>query len=165
MRFIVIVVSLFVVLEATVQARPFRRYRQIRTISTAPPQEVVSASYDVPVSRTESVAGSLASVDDALQEVNSERAKRGLKPFLPDPLLNQAARTCAKIRATKHIEAHLSNDFAHLPAGASATAAGCGALEPSWGWGTCCAYDSYTYAGAAWVMGTDGKRYMHLFVR
>jgi hypothetical protein len=103
--------------------------------------------------------------DDALEEVNAERAKRGLKAFLPDPLLNQAARTCAKLRAQSHIHGHLSSDFDHLPSGGSASAAGCGALEPSWGWGTCCTYDNYTYAGAAWVMGSDGRRYMHLFVR
>ncbi len=107
----------------------------------------------------------LTGVDDALAEVNAERARRGLKAFLPDPLLNQAARTCARLRAQSHIHGHLSSDFDHLPAGATASAAGCGALEPSWGWGTCCTYENYTYAGAAWVMGTDGRRYMHLFVR
>jgi hypothetical protein len=111
------------------------------------------------------VPATTRAVADALPEVNAARSQRGLRPFLPDPLLQQAAYTCAKIRATNRIEAHLSSDFAYLPAGSSASAAGCGALEPSWGWGTCCTYDNYTYAGAAWVMGTDGKRYMHLFVR
>src|SRR5438874_293 len=28
-----------------------------------------------------------------------------------------------------------------------------------------CVYDGYTYAGAAWAAGRDGRRYMHLFVR
>jgi hypothetical protein len=100
-----------------------------------------------------------------LAEVNAARAKRGLRPFQHDPQLTHAAQACARTRASRRIAGHLSNDFAYLPAGVTAKAAGCGALEPSWGWGTCCTYDNYTYAGAAWVMGADGKRYMHLFVR
>ncbi len=110
------------------------------------------------------VASSTGSAD-ALDEVNAYRAKKGLRPFIGDPLLTQAANACAKQRAATHCHGHLASDFAYLPAGAVATAAGCGALEPSWGWGTCCADDNYTYAGAAWVMGSDGRRYMHLFVR
>ena len=162
MRALTIVMLLVVV--GTAQAGPIRRYRQYRYAPPAPSQSTVQVR-DASVVRPVSDATLPKSVDDALDEVNAERAKRGLRPFLPDPLLNEAARSCAKIRATKQIEAHLDSDFHYLPAGASATAAGCGALEPSWGWGTCCTYDNYTYAGAAWVMGADGKRYMHLFVR
>jgi hypothetical protein len=104
--------------------------------------------------------------DDALAEVNATRAQRGLPAFQPDPLLNQAARSCAKQRASRLISGHLpESDFHYLPSGASANAAGCAAWTPDWGWGACCTYDSYTYAGAAWVMGQDGRRYMHLFVR
>jgi hypothetical protein len=106
-----------------------------------------------------------AEVNEALAEVNAARAKRGLRPFLHDPMLTQAAQQCAQIRASRRIAGHLPNDFAYLPAGSTARSAGCGAMEPSWGWGTCCTYENYTYAGAAWVMGNDGKRYMHLFVR
>lgn len=102
---------------------------------------------------------------EALDEVNATRAKRGLKPFVHDPLLSQGAYACAKARAASHIHGHLPSDFAYLPSGASAKAAGCGALDTSWGWGTCCTYENYTYAGAAWVMGSDGRRYMHLFCR
>lgn len=105
------------------------------------------------------------SCQDALAEVNQERAKRGLPAFKPDDLLRQAAWKCANLRAASHIHGHLSSDFDQLPSGAQATAAGCGALEPSWGWGTCCTYDNYTYAGAAWVMGSDNRRYMHIFCR
>lgn len=112
-----------------------------------------------------SPVSSSAGSSDALDEVNAYRARKGLKPFLPDAQLNQAANTCAKLRAASHINGHLASDFAYLPPGAHAAAAGCGALEPSWGWGTCCMDDNYTYAGAAWAMGSDGKRYMHLFVR
>ena len=106
--------------------------------------------------------------DDALDEVNVRRAARGLPAFVKDPGLTLAAAACAKVRAASFIDGHLNgpmSDFSYLPAGVSASAAGCGALEPSWGWGTCCMDDHYTYAGAAWVMGANGKRYMHLFVR
>jgi hypothetical protein len=107
-----------------------------------------------------------ASGDDALAEVNAARAQRGLRPYLPDSLLNQAARACAKQRAARLIAGHLpESDFTYLPTSATAAAAGCAAWTPDWGWGSCCTYDSYTYAGAAWVMGQDGRRYMHLFVR
>ncbi|XZE20517.1 CAP domain-containing protein [Pirellulaceae bacterium SH449] len=106
-----------------------------------------------------------AEVNEALAEVNAARARRGLRPFIHDPLLTQAAQQCAQIRASRRIAGHLPNDFAYLPAGSTARSAGCGAMESSWGWGTCCTYENYTYAGAAWVMGNDGKRYMHLFVR
>jgi hypothetical protein len=103
--------------------------------------------------------------NDALDEVNEYRARLGLAPFIKDDLLTQAAQKAASIRAANLINGHLRSDFDCLPAGAQADAAGCGALDDSWGWGTCCATDSYTYAGAAWVRGSDGKRYMHLFVR
>jgi hypothetical protein len=102
---------------------------------------------------------------DALDEVNATRATRGLRPFVRDDNLTAAAATCAEFRAARLIAGHTSNDFAALPAGTSAASAGCGAWEPGTGWGTCCTYESYTYAGAAYAMGRDGKRYMHLFVR
>ena len=167
MRFQMIVVLMIVVavMEAAVQAGPLRRQRQNRIVAAAPSEAAVQAHDVSSVRPTESNSMLTKSVNDALAEVNDKRARRGLRPFLSDRLLNEAARTCAEIRATKRIEGHLASDFEYLPAGASAAAAGCGALEPSWGWGTCCTYDNYTYAGAAWVMGTDGKRYMHLFVR
>ncbi len=165
MRLMLVLVALFVVADATVHAGPPRRNRQrpatnVVTEKPAQEQQVTTARYFDP--NTATTQGS----DDALDEVNAERAKRGLKAFLPDPLLNQAAKACAKQRASRSIHGHLpESDFHYLPAGAQATAAGCGALEPSWGWGTCCTEGNYTYAGAAWVMGNDGRRYMHLFVR
>jgi uncharacterized protein YkwD len=182
MRFLMICMAMLVAATATVEAGPFRRYRPNRTYSVmqSPAPVEVQVQTKSPVSQTVSsvtassvtassvTASSVTEAkgeDDALAEVNSARAKRGLRPFQPDPLLNQAALACAKIRAANRIDGHLSNDFVHLPSGASATSAGCGALEPSWGWGTCCTFDNYTYAGAAWVMGFDGQRYMHLFVR
>lgn len=103
---------------------------------------------------------------DALAEVNTARATRGLPPFQHDPQLCQAAYKAAQIRASRQLAGHLpESDFTCLPAGASADAAGCAAWSPGDGWGACCTYDSYQFAGAAWVIGSDGRRYMHLFVR
>ena len=165
MRFLIIVAALSVAVQATAEAGPFRRYQRSSSVSASPRPAPVQAQPAAWVGQTGLSPTTTNGVDDALAEVNAARAQRGLRPFLPDPSLNQAARTCAQIRAARRIEGHLPNDFSYVPAGTSARSAGCGALEPSWGWGTCCTYDNYTYAGAAWVMGADGKRYMHLFVR
>lgn len=102
---------------------------------------------------------------EALDEVNATRAQRGLPPFQYDEGLTRAAQACAQFRADRLIQGHTSNDFAFVPAGSHAPAAGCAAWEPSMGWGACCTYDRYTYAGAAYALGRDGRRYMHLFVR
>ena len=104
-------------------------------------------------------------VHNALAEVNRARARRGLPPYAFDEKLTEAAKRCAAYRAKRRIAGHTGNDFAFLPKGGRATAAGCGALDDSWGWGSCCTYESWRKAGAAWVRGSDGKRYMHLFVR
>ena len=97
-------------------------------------------------------------------EVNEHRRQRGLRPFIYDPNLSRAAAGCAEFRSKNHIIGHC-NDFAALPAGCFAPSAGCGAWTPGTGWGTCCSDDNWTYAGAAYAIGSDGKCYMHLFVR
>lgn len=102
---------------------------------------------------------------DGLDEVNAKRAARGLRPFIRDEGLTQSARACAQFRAANGLFGHTANDFAFVPAGTLATAAGCAAYPVSYGWMSCCVYDNNTYAGAAWVTGSDGRRYMHLFVR
>jgi hypothetical protein len=102
---------------------------------------------------------------DGLDEVNAQRAARGLRPYIRDDGLTQAARACAQFRAAHGLFGHTANDFAFLPAGAFASAAGCAAYPASYGWMSCCVYEGHTYAGAAYVTGRDGKRYMHLFVR
>lgn len=113
--------------------------------------------------------GKDSSDKDALAEVNAARARYGLKPFVNDKLLNQAAQAAAKYRAAHRISGHVPGgrgDFQFVPAGGEARAAGCAAWNKSDGWGSCCTYDTgYTYAGAAWAIGSDGKRYMHLFCR
>ncbi len=102
---------------------------------------------------------------EALDEVNATRASRGLPPFQYDEGLTRAAQACCQFRADRLIQGHTSNDFAFVPAGSFASAGGCAAWEPWMGWGACCTYEHYTYAGAAYAMGSDGRRYMHLFVR
>ena len=102
---------------------------------------------------------------EALDEVNAVRAARGLRPFIRDDNLTAAAGSCAEFRAARLIEGHTSNDFAALPPGGYASSSGCAAWPQGMGWGSCCTYENYTYAGAAYSIGRDGRRYMHLFVR
>ena len=109
-----------------------------------------------------------SAADDALDEVNAARAARGLPPFAKDDGLTTAAKAAADFRAANLIAGHVGGqlgDFVFLPEGSTATAAGCAAWNPLWGWGACCTYDQYTTAGAAVTTGKDGRRYMHLFVR
>jgi hypothetical protein len=106
-----------------------------------------------------------ANKNDALAEVNGARARRGLPPYFRDERLTVAAERAAAFRAAYLIAGHTPNDFAYLPPGAHAAAAGCAAWTPDWGWGSCCTYEAWTYAGAAWCIGRDGRRYMHLYVR
>jgi hypothetical protein len=107
----------------------------------------------------------VASPQQVLDEVNATRAARGLRPFILDENLTRAAMACAVYRAKNRMDGHTSNDFGFLPPGAHASAAGCAAWPVGMGWGSCCTYDNYVYAGAAYCIGPDGRRYMHLFVR
>lgn len=102
---------------------------------------------------------------EALDEVNAIRKANGLTPYVRDESLTKAAARCAAARAARFLFGHTENDFAFVPAGARADAAGCAAWYPSEGWGSCAMFDDYQFAGAAWVMGADGRRYMHLYVR
>ncbi|MCE9547178.1 MAG: hypothetical protein K8T25_17020 [Planctomycetia bacterium] len=111
------------------------------------------------------VAAQAHAATNALDEVNAVRVKRGLPKFVPDEELSKAAAKCADYRAAHLIAGHTSNDFSFVPAGSSASAAGCAAWSPQDGWGACCTYENFKVAGAAWSQGRDGRRYMHLFVR
>src|SRR5579864_5774608 len=71
---------------------------------------------------------------DALDEVNTARTARGLRPFLRDEGLTLGARNVAAFRARHGIEGHTGNDFAGLPDGCRAAASGCAAWEPRLGW-------------------------------
>ncbi len=136
--------------------------------SSTPVVEYVSNYTPVVVASGTSDAGFApadVSAGDGLDEVNAKRAARGLRPFIRDENLTQAARACAAFRAANGLFGHTSNDFSFVPAGTSASSAGCAAYPASYGWMSCCTYENYTYGGAAYVTGRDGKRYMHLFVR
>ncbi len=127
-----------------------------------------NVQYITPETAASPYTGNAKECKDAIKEVNVARVARGLKPFINDPLLNQAAYSAAVYRASRLINGHVEGnrgDFQFLPEGANCNTAGCGALEPSWGWGACGTYENYTYVGCAWVMGRDGKRYMHQFLR
>ncbi len=102
---------------------------------------------------------------DALDEVNAARVKRGLHPFVKDSNLTAGAVSAAQFRAARLVFGHTSNDFNFLPPGTTADAAGCAGNSPSWGFMACAMFESYTYAGAAKVIGRDGNLYCHLFVR
>lgn len=107
----------------------------------------------------------VASAQQVLDEVNATRAARGLPPFMLDENLTRGAMACAMYRAQHRIDGHTPNDFGFLPPGAMARAAGCAAWPVGMGWGSCCTYENWQYAGAAYCIGPDGRRYMHLFVR
>lgn len=158
------------------EAGPFRRRSQpiyyqapnYYTPASDPPASEYVSSYTPPAATGDSATTSSdpnAAEGDGLEEVNAQRAARGLRPFIRDEGLTQAARACAAHRAEYGIFGHSSNDFAFVPAGTWASSAGCAAYPASYGWLSCCVYDNYTYGGAAWVTGRDGRRFMHLFVR
>lgn len=108
--------------------------------------------------------GSFGQSFEALAEVNAERARKGLRPYIQDPNLTAGAMTVAKFRAAHRIAGHSSNDFAGLPAGTKAAAAGCGVEHPGFGFLACCMFDNYQFAGAAKSRGPDGRFYFQLFV-
>lgn len=134
----------------------------LRSVSSVPPMTL-------PATVTGHAAGAATTAgDDALAEVNAKRAAKGLRPYLRDEGLTVAARAAAAFRAARLMFGHTTGgrgDFQFLPPGVHAASAGCAAYPPSFGWMSCDVYDNYTYAGAAWVMGRDGKRYCHIFVR
>jgi hypothetical protein len=124
------------------------------------PSSLVSADSGVVVGTPGlSVAG------DALDQVNAQRARRGLPPFVRDEGLTRAAQAAASYRAANLMFGHTANDFQFLPPGAQAAAAGCAAYPASYGFMACCTYESYRFAGAASVVGSDGRTYHHLFVK
>jgi len=104
---------------------------------------------------------------DALDLLNSQRSARGLPPFIRDEGLSQAAAKCAAHRAANRISGHCggSGDFAFLPDGSRAEAAGCACWPNDGTFGACCAYERWARAGAATCIGADGRAYHHLFVR
>ena len=101
---------------------------------------------------------------EALAEVNAARAAKGLRPFVHDPNLTAGAMQAATLRAERGIHGHLANDFACLPPGTTAAAAGCGVEHLGFGFLACCVYDNFQTAGAAKCRDANGRWYFHLFV-
>lgn len=161
------------------QAGPFRNLVDslahrgtVNTSAAVKMSRMTEPGYAPAVAVTPAVTTGVAKAGavDALDEVNAKRASRGLRPYVRDEALTQGAMSCASYRASYGIKGHIMgrgmSDYSLIPGGAGvARATGCAAAESWWGWLSCCTYDNYTYAGAAWVMGADGRRYMHLVVR
>lgn len=161
MRFLLALAALAI--AGDTMARPFQRSRQRYSYETS-----TKTTPRGTITRTTESFRSSGPVADALGEVNAARAARGLKPFIRDEGLMQAAHAVAAHRAMHRLTGHVPGspgDFGFLRFGSRASAAGCAAWNPGDGWGACCTYESWTYAGAAAVIGPDGRRYMHLFVR
>lgn len=172
-RFLIAALAL-TILATDSEAGPFRRRAQpaYQSPSYVPAVAIPAGEYVSYYTPAAGAAESSTSSDsagtstgDGLDEVNAKRAARGLYPFARDEGLTQAARSCAAFRAEHFLFGHTGNDFAFVPAGTPASSAGCAAYPAEYGWMSCCVYDNYTYAGAAWVTGRDGRRYMQLFVR
>jgi len=147
-----IVAMMSVVLTVTSTADARRRGRSSYTESV--PQAAKETQADIEKSKPV----------DALDEVNAARKRLGLRPFQRDEALVIAAMSCAQYRARRLIGGHTYNDFAFLPRGGRASAAGCAAWHGTQ-WGSCCWQESWRFAGAGWSRGRDGRRYMHIFVR
>lgn len=170
MRRIVLVCATLILLAvcaSPADAWPRRRaVASYQTCSTCTTQTSFSASCaNGRCEVSASVSVTTAPAGDALAQLNAQRAARGLRPYQHDPLLAEAAARCAAFRAERRITGHTSNDFAFLQ-GVTAAAAGCAAWPQGIGFGACEMYaPNYTHAGAAWVVGADGRVYCHLFVR
>ena len=158
-----IVLAILLLFTGSAQAQYQAKFLPVTVSYLAEPAEYLPEPSEIAPALGSDTNGS----EEALGEVNEARAKRGLRALILDPLLSRAAYSAAKLRASRGIHGHLpEGDFTCLPPGANADAAGCAALDSSWGWQSCCWDDpQYTHAGAAWVMGNDGRRYMHIFVR
>lgn len=105
---------------------------------------------------------------DPLAQVNARRAARGLRPYIADPGLTEAATAAVQYRARLRIRGHVQGgmgDFRFLPAGVEARAAGADWYGATEEFATCAMTDNYTYAGAASAVGPDGQWYHQLFVR
>lgn len=106
---------------------------------------------------------------DALDQLNAQRAARGLPAYVRDEGLTVAAIACATHRARFRIAGHCMagmGDFVFVPATTTARCAGCSAWPVGLGFGACEAYSTaYRFAGAATVIGPDGLAYNQAFYR
>lgn len=120
--------------------------------------------------RNKTVIKTRTTAVDALDELNRQRAQRGLRPYLRCPGLSQAASACVEFRAKRRHHGHVSGgmgDFQFVPQGYHCDATGAEAPGQNYppGFWTCAMYDNYTYAGAARAFDESGDQYMQLMVR
>lgn len=154
MRFMLVLLTALT-LAASAYAGPRRGWRS----STNVDSELASrgsVSWSVPETIT---------YTDALDELNARRQVRGLRPYLRDETMTLAAARCALVRAHYRIRGHLLDEYS-TPWTGGARSTGCAGNEVRHGF-MACNDDAtqYTYAGAAYVVGSDGRLYCHLFVR
>src|SRR5262245_27206415 len=92
-------------IATTLEAGPVRR--RVRSASQYPiqqiPADVRVVSTDSSLDVVPASAGSTmpAGSGDGLDEVNAQRAARGLRPYVRDEGLTQAAQKCAAFRAER----------------------------------------------------------------
>ena len=114
---------------------------------------------------TSSLIESVPGAYDAMDELNAQRTRRGLRPFIKDLGLTLAAEKVAAYRAANHVMLHTRNDFSFVPQGSRASVAGAG-YGTSNQFLTCfCDSSNYQYAGAAYAYDDSGNRLMHLYAR
>lgn len=104
--------------------------------------------------------------EPALDQLNRQRAAKGLYPYIYDAPLQAGAEALAHYRAMCHIAGHAANDF-QFCGGSSVQCTGCSAWSQSTvaqlGVGACEDYGtSFRYAGCGWETGSDGIVYAHL---
>ena len=136
-----------------------------RNFSTSQTSEAASCIGGACEIGSDSIPTPTTAITDALDEVNAKRATRGLPPYIRDDGLTIAAQRAADARAASLTFGHTSNDFAFLPVGCSADSAGCAAYPPEYGWLSCLIWENARYAGAAYTVGVDGRRFMHIYIR
>lgn len=108
----------------------------------------------------------LPAMGEALDECNLQRQHFGLPPLIRDPELMRAAQRKAEWKAAHHVTSQYGYDGHEGQTPPDDCIEGCGALTPFWGWGTCETTLTGSWpAGAGLAMGTDGRRYMVLWIR
>ena len=160
-RFAILLVALFAATTARAQCPngncPNGNCSNARYVVTASTAQTPGTDYKI-----------VATPEQVLEEVNAQRRARGLPPYIFDAGLARGAFAAAMYRAKNGIEGHTKvpgGDFAFLPSGARADAAGCARWQVGTGFGACAMYETeYHHAGAAFVT-VGNQRYMHLFVR
>lgn len=112
--------------------------------------------------------GGPAFAADAFADLNAYRERNGLPKFARDEGLSRAAEEIVQFRAARLMRGHTPSDFAFLPRGSGADAAGCNdepGIPGVHGILACGLNDDHTHAGAAVTTGPDGRVYWHVFYR